>query len=128
MTNAAPPAQLDTDGLQEFKDSFMQEFREHAAKAPSEPGTAPELDPHQLQQLVNTFGNAMLLTSSMASDHPQNEDLKMIGSLMTQLGDDLMALTGVRTFESYDDSLSWAEDIQIGEPVPVSATATASEA
>ena len=120
LSNTAPAAQLDTGALQEFRESFMQEFRAQAVQMPNQAGT-PELDQTQIQVLVNTFGNAMLLTSSMASDHPQNEDLQMIGSLMTQLGNDLMALTGVQTFESYDEdsSLSWAEDIQIGEPIPV---------
>lgn len=119
LASPAPAAQLDIDMFQEFKESFMREFKEQAVQMPSEAGT-PELDQNQIQALVNTFGNAMLLTSSMASEHPQNEDLQMIGGLMTQLGNDLMALTGVQTFESYDqDSLSWAEEIQIGEPVPV---------
>jgi len=124
LAGTAPSAQLDTDALQEFRESFMQELREQAAQRPS-PSEAPELDQNQIQALVNTYGNAMLLTSSMATDHPQNEDLQMIGSLMTQLGNDLMALTGVQTFESYDEdsSLSWAEDIQIGEPIPVASEA-----
>lgn len=46
----------------------------------------------------------MLLTSSMDQDHPQNRDIQMIGDIITQLDNDLMDLTGVQTFESYNAS------------------------